>query len=77
MIVYACMCEEGLGVAHNHVEAQVVCRNKITSMEFKMPQSNLDLNGGDFGDHIELLDTEPPSVRIWVNWKDVARGLSS
>ena len=68
---YECQCEEGFGLSHSHVEAQVLVRTP-SGREFTMPKSALEMNPNY---ECKILGVQPPSIRIWIDWKDVAKAL--
>ncbi len=76
MIECACTCEEGCGVAHSHVQERVRLRRVgREDKPFTLSRRDYELNRSD--PDYELLDTTPESIRIWVDWKAVAKALSS
>lgn len=70
MIEIACTCD-GLP-AHSHVPERATVRFANGHVA-TIPAETLELNAGAGW---EYLERHPPSIRIWVDWKAVARRLS-
>lgn len=72
MMEVACQCEEGAGAYHTHIPEKVVCCwEDDESKEFTIAVWDFELNPS-----LKELRRIPPSIRIWVDWKAVAKALA-
>jgi hypothetical protein len=79
MEMIACTCEEGYGLPHSHVGLRQEVINKNTGITFWLPSDHIEMNPRSFSlldGHLRLTGARDPAhIRIWVNWKDVARAV--
>lgn len=70
MMEIACQCEEAYGLPHTHVAPQVLIERR--GQLVWLPQDIWELN--EFSQEgLLLVSTQPAGVRVWIDWKKVAR----
>jgi hypothetical protein len=74
MITYACECGEGMGLAHSHYEEAAFCRDRVSGATFHLQKSIVDMNP-HLNETIEILDWNPPGIKIWINWRELAEAF--
>lgn len=72
VVMMACKCDEGLGLPHSHVEAQVLMKNKTNDRTYLVPKSALELNPVET---YRILGVEPESIKIWIDWREFGMSL--
>jgi hypothetical protein len=80
VVMEACCCSEGFGLAHSHIQPKFEVVNKTTNVTFWMDEGHVEMNQQAFASdgHLGLTgNTAPAHIVIWVNWKDVARAVMS
>jgi hypothetical protein len=75
VVLEACQCEEGLGLAHSHAEERVHCRSAddfdVVGKTFTIPLSMYEMNR----DTLVEISREPACIHIWIDWRSVAKVL--
>lgn len=68
MVIEACMCKEGCGVAHSHTPARVRLKKgeRIIQVNARDAELNPDW---------EVIEKIPSYIVVWVDWRAVAKEL--
>lgn len=71
--IIACTCPEGEGLPHSHVGRRFIYRMP-NGQEVRLDESTQKLNIA-LVQEWDLLREEPPAIKVWINWKDVAKAV--
>lgn len=75
MVIIACKCPEGFGLAHTHIPKQFVFKRHNSEIEITIDQYTADMNAKGLMEDWSQIGAIPEHIKVWIDWKAVARSL--